>query len=180
MEGESIQTDSEKSIFPIDHSSLMSSFRSSSLKGSRGEAIFGEMNDGTSIIASNGSWLRWCSTVGFSGQELRVAKAVFRIYVWGSLAMIFREEAFLKGTLWKVQNQLSDRCESLIWSWFCLSWPALPVRSLDIQRIVLEDFRRVCWSVLEACFLWTRPWGIQTWCKPRQWSHEGLLQNFPL
>ena len=81
MEGESIQTASEKSVILFDHSSLMSSFKSASLKGSGGEAIFGEMNGDMSIIASNGSWLRWCSIVGFSGQELRVAKAVFRIYV---------------------------------------------------------------------------------------------------
>ena len=44
MEGESIQTASAKSIIPFDHSSMMSSFRSSSLKGSGGEAIFAEMN----------------------------------------------------------------------------------------------------------------------------------------
>ena len=44
MEGESIQTASEKSIVPFDDSSLLSSFRSASLKGSGGEAIFAEMN----------------------------------------------------------------------------------------------------------------------------------------
>jgi len=51
MEGESIQTASEKSIIPFDHSSLMSPVRSFSLKGSGGEAIFGEM-DGDSKVSS--------------------------------------------------------------------------------------------------------------------------------
>ena len=44
MEGKSIQTALEKSIIPFDHSSMMSSFRSSLLKGLGGEAIFAEMN----------------------------------------------------------------------------------------------------------------------------------------
>ena len=56
MEGESIQT--------------------ASFKGSEGEAIFGEMNGDTSIISLKQSWLRQCSTIGFSRQEIRVAKAV--------------------------------------------------------------------------------------------------------
>ena len=99
MEGESIQTVSEKSIIPFDDSSLLSSFRSDSLKGSRGEAIFGEMNGDMSIIFSNGSSLRWCSTVGSSGQEIRVAKAVSPDLCLRLLAMIFHEEAFLKGSL---------------------------------------------------------------------------------
>ena len=157
----------------------MSSFRSASFKALEGDAIFGEMNGDTSIISSNGSWLRWFSIVGFFGQELRVAKAVSS-NLWGSLVMIFHEEAFLKGSLWEVQNQESDRCESLIWFRFWLSWLALPVRSPDIWRIVLKDFGRVCRSGLEACFLWMCPWGIQTWCKPRQWGHEGLLRKFLL
>ena len=180
MEGESIQAASAKSIIPFDHSSLMSSFRSALFKGSGGEAIFGEMNGDTSIISLNGSWLRWCSTVGSSGQEIRVAKAVSSDLCLRLPCDDFHEEAFLKGSLQEVQNQRSDRCESLIWPRFCLSWPALPARSPDIQRIVPKDFGRVCRSGLQACFLSMSPWGIQTWCKPRQWSHEGLLRNFPL
>ena len=98
MEGESIQTASEKSIVPFDDSSLLSSFRSASLKGSGGEAIFGELNGDTSIISSSGSWLRWFSTIGFSGQELRVAKVVSPDLRLRLPCDDFYEEAFLKGS----------------------------------------------------------------------------------
>ena len=54
VEGDSIQTASEKSTILFDSSSLMSSLRSASLRGSGGEAMFGEMNGDVSIVSSNG------------------------------------------------------------------------------------------------------------------------------
>ena len=54
MEGDSIQPASEKCLVSSDHSSLISSLRSVSLRGSGGEAVFGEMNGDVSIVSSNG------------------------------------------------------------------------------------------------------------------------------
>ena len=56
MEGDSIQPASEKCLVPSDHSSLISSLRSASLRGSGGEAVFGERNGDVSIISSNRLW----------------------------------------------------------------------------------------------------------------------------
>ena len=55
VEGDSIQTASEKSIILFDHSSLVFSSRSASLRGSGGEAMFGEMNGNVSIVSTDGS-----------------------------------------------------------------------------------------------------------------------------
>jgi hypothetical protein len=42
VEGELLQTASEKCLIPSVHSSLMSSLRDASLRGSGGEAVFGK------------------------------------------------------------------------------------------------------------------------------------------
>ena len=56
IEGDSIQTASEKSIILFDNSSQMSPLRSASLRGLGGEAKFGGMNGDASIISLNRLW----------------------------------------------------------------------------------------------------------------------------
>ena len=58
VEGESIQTASEKCPFPFDNSSLVSSLRNASSRGSGGDAMFGGMNGDTNITSSSELWLR--------------------------------------------------------------------------------------------------------------------------
>ena len=56
IESDSIQTASEKCLVLSDHSSLISSLRSVSLRGSGEEVVFEEMNGDISIISSNRLW----------------------------------------------------------------------------------------------------------------------------